>query len=207
MNPFYYELINYVMWAVTALLIFVRYKNQRDYWYLLIGWSLVFPLDYISDKYSLFLRYNEGFTMLFDRYPLFLLPAFGWFFALPTILCLRFKNKIDALHLWRRVGILFVVFLALGFVAEIASTSSGYYAYYWPSTWMINGVVPLSIPITDSIYLVMLYFGHKVAIEYSVNKKWISGFLIHIGTYYVVFALGILITWLFVWALGIKPTW
>ncbi len=207
MNPFYYELINYVMWVVTALLIFVRYKNQRDYWYLLIGWSLVFPLDYISDKYALFLRYNEGFTMLFDRYPLFLLPAFGWFFSIPIILCLRLQNKIDALPLWRRVGLLFVAFLALGFIVEIPSASYSYYTYYWPSMWMINGVVPWSIPATDSVYLVMLYFAHKVALKYSANKRWIPGFLIHLGAYNAIFVLGITMSWLFVWTLGIKPTW
>jgi hypothetical protein len=205
MKPIHFEVATYLMYAFTVLLITFRFRDHRDYWYALFGCTLGFPYEWVADKYWMFLDYDWGFSMLFDRLPLMMPFAWGWFFALPLIFCLRFSSKIDALPLWLRITLLYGIFWLWDFLVEYSSTSYRLWVYHWTPGSMFGGILPWFIPVMVASANTLLYFGHKMALVFSSKKGWFQGFIIHLITYYIIFTLQVLIGWPLIILLGIKP--
>jgi len=94
MKPLYFEIFTYIFYAFTIVLIAFRYRNKRDYWYALIGLGLCIPFEWLADRYWMFLDYDWSFVMLVDRLPLFMFFSWGWFYALPLIICLQLQKRL-----------------------------------------------------------------------------------------------------------------
>ena len=81
MKAIHFEMASYVVYAVAIIVIALRYRDQRAYWYALLGCSLAFPFEWVADRYWMFLDYDWSFRMLVDRLPLMMPFAWTWFFA------------------------------------------------------------------------------------------------------------------------------
>src|SRR5437588_11074894 len=79
-----FELISVGLWTLTAVLIATVFANQRDYWFLLLSWTFVFPFSALADEYALLLCYDPGFRMLFWRCSVLSPFAFSCCFHLPV---------------------------------------------------------------------------------------------------------------------------
>lgn len=206
MKAIHFEMFSFAGYGLAILLILFLFRNRRDYWYALIGCSLAFPFEWVADNYWMFLQYDWSFWMLVDRLPLMMPFAWGWFFGIPLILCLQLQKKIDALPLWGRCLLLYVIFWPWDFVVEYASTSFGLWEYrLWPEKAMIGGILPWFIPTMVASANATLYFGHKVALKYSVGKQWLHGFVIHLFAYYIVFVIQVAVGWPLVRMMGMPP--
>lgn len=140
MIPLIFGITCIVPYIFTCLLIVFFYKNQRDYWYALIGLSLCFPFEWLLDsKHGWFLKYSWDFIMFpGTRIPLVIPLAYGWFYGLALILMLRNKKRLDSLALWQQLLVLTGIFVAWDMIIEFPSTGNTCYAYYWPKEWMFN---------------------------------------------------------------------
>ncbi len=188
-----FEVVSITLAVFTVILVITRYKNQRDYWYAVIGLGLCFPFEWWADWSYWHLLYSKDFIMFpavipfFDRLPLIMPFAFIFFYSLPLIITLRFQDKLDPLPVWRQFLTLFVIYLAWDVVVEYTSTFGHVYNYHVPEKWLIGGVLPVYLSACVSFTSVMTYFTHKLALKYSAGKSWGVGLLIHIGAYYVMF--------------------
>ena len=45
-----FELLSVGLWALTAVLIATVFANQRDYWFLLLSWTFVFPFGRVKSE-------------------------------------------------------------------------------------------------------------------------------------------------------------
>jgi hypothetical protein len=205
MKPIHFEIATYLAYIFTVILIAARYRSHRDYWFALIGCTLAFPFEWLADKFWMFLDYDWAFVMLVDRLPLMMPFAWGWFFALPLIICLRFQDRIDALPLVLRVALLYGVFFTWDIVVEYFSTSFLLWDYHWNKEAMIGGLLPWFIPLSVSFANTLLYFAHKIALKKSRDMPWIQGALTHASAYYIVFIIQISIGWSIIKILGIGP--
>ena len=167
--------------------------------------SLLVYWEWIADKHWMFLDYDWGFVMLVDRLPLMMFFSWGWFFALPLIICLRLQKKIDSKPLWLRLLVLYVIFWLWDFLVEYSSTTCQLWVYHWEKEAMIGGILPWFIPAMVASANTLLYFGHKIALRYSTGKGWLQGFLIHFLTYNLIFIIQISIGWPIIQILGIRP--
>ena len=162
MKAIHFEIFSFAGYGLAILLILFLFRNRRDYWYALIGCSLAFPFEWVADNYWMFLQYDWSFWMLVDRLPLMMPFAWGWFFGIPLILCLQLQKKIDALPLWGRCLLLYVIFWPWDFVVEYASTTFGLWEYrLWPEKAMIGGILPWFIPTMVASANATLYFGPR----------------------------------------------
>ena len=205
MRPIHFEVATYVMFGLTVAWIAVKHRDRREYWYALFGCTLLFPFEWIADKYWMFLDYDWGFVMMVDRLPLMMPFSWGWFFGLPLILCLRLENRIDALPPVLRVLLLFTVFFLWDVFVEYSSTSFHLWDYHWKKEAMIGGLLPWAIPIGVSFGSTLLYFFHKIALKKSKNTGWTRGFSIHVAAYYAVFIIQGSIGWSVMKLLDIQP--
>jgi len=205
MKAIHFEMASFLLYAVAIVVIATRYRNHRDYGYALIGCSLAFPFEWGADKYWMFLDYDWSFRMLVDRLPLMMPFAWGWFFGIPLIVCLRFQDKIDAIPLWARWLVLYAIFWPWDFIVEYSSTTYRLWVYHWPEGSMIGGILPWFIPTMVATANTTLYFAHKIALRYSEGKGWFHGFSIHVLAYYLVFTLQVAVGWPLIRMMGIRP--
>jgi len=171
--------------------------------YALIGCALLFPFEWIGFSVFTFLDYDLRFTMLFDRLPLMIPFAWGWFMGGTLILCLHFSEKLDSVPLYAQVLLLYIIFWLWDFGVEYSSVGNNLWVYHWPKRLMIGGKLPWLIPFVVAIQNVANYFAHRIAQRYSIDKGWFQGFLIHLAGYYVVGTLTLIIGGLLYWTLGI----
>ncbi len=205
MKPIHFEIATYLGYVLIMVLIATVFRGRRDYWYALFGCTLLFPFEWIADKFWMFLDYDWGFVMMVDRLPLMMPFAWGWFMGFTLILCIHFQDKIDAMPLVLRVIFLYVIFWLWDLLVEYSSTSFLLWDYHWKKEHMIGGLLPWFIPTTVALANVMLYFGHKIALKKSSGKNWIQGFLIHLLIYYIVFIIHVAIGWPIIKIWGIEP--
>lgn len=207
MQMIYFTLITYVIYGLACFLVIFRWKNQRDYWYALIGVSLTFPLEWFAAHYNNLMVYDSSYLMAFGRIPLWMFCAYGWFWGFPIVVCMRFQKKIDSWPLWQSIITLYSIFWVWDFTTEYSSTAYGYWVYYWPKEWMIGGILPWTIPTTVSLISVALYYTHKFLLRYSIEKGWIQGLFIHTFGYYLIMSFLMVMNFLaFRGFFGIDPT-
>ena len=143
--------------------------------------------------------------MLVDRLPLMMPFAYGWFFSFPLVICLRQKKRIDSMPLLFQIIVLYVTFCVWDFAVEYSSTRYQLWTYHWPKASMIGGILPWFVPLLVACANTALYYTHKVALTYSSGKKWVTGLLIHILAYYLLFIAGALVIGCCVGLMGIEP--
>ena len=203
MRAIHFELISYVSYLVMVLVLTAAARSRRDYWYALIGCTATFPFEWLADRHWMFLEYDQSFVMLFDRLPMMMPAAYGWFFAFPLLVCLLLERRIDRLPLGGRIVGLFVWFFLWDVCVEYSSTSYGLWVYQWKKEAMIGGVLPWFIPAAVAPVNVGLYFAHKMALARSAREEWFAGLLTHTRAYYLVFVIQLAIGWPLVRILGI----
>ena len=184
MKPKYFENASYLSWGLTALLIPTKFKNEREYWYALLGGSLLFPFEWFADNHMLYMKYSEEFTPLISHefMPLFMFFAYGWFFCTTLIANLRFEEQLDAMPLWKQISLLYAIFCVWDFAVEYSSTSYGFWTY--SSNVKKIGNLPWHVPFAVSIVNVSLYYLTKFARKRSEGKSWLEGFMIHVASYW-----------------------
>lgn len=210
MKPIHFELPTYIIFVTICVLIATIFHNRRDYWYAFIGCSLMFPFEWIADRYWMFLDYDWGFVMfpiLFERLPLMMPFAWGWFFGFPIIICMLFEKKIDVMPLVLRIVVLWAVFWGWDFWNEYVSTKSQLWDYHWSKEHMIGGILPWFIPFAVSFGNVLLYFAHKIALKKSRDQTWIQGFCTHFLAYLAVFLIQVCVGWPIVKLWGVAPVY
>jgi hypothetical protein len=208
MKPIHFEVATYVISAIVIVLLATVCRNRREYWYAYIGCSLMFPFEWIADRYWMFLDYDWGFVMfpvLFERLPIIMPLSWGWFFGVPLILCIRFRDKIDAMPLIVRILVLYVIFFGWDFALEFSSTGYGLWDYHWHKEAMIGGILPWFIPFAVSFNNTLLYFVHNRALKKSETQAWIPGFVTHVLAYLAVFVINVAIGWPIIKLFGIVP--
>ena len=195
MKAIHFEILSYVVYVLMVLAIVTRFENRRDYWYALIGCSLGIPFEWFADKFWMFLDYDLSFTMLVDRLPLMMAAAWGWFFALPLIVCLQLEDRIDRIPLGLRILTLYAIFWFWDVSVEFTSTGFGLWVYHWKKEAMIGGVLPWFIPTMVAPVNVGLYFAHKIALRRSAAEGWLRGLLTHTAAYYAVLIVQAAVGW------------
>lgn len=208
MKPIHFEVATYVLAVIVIVLIATVFRNRRDFWYAYIGCCLMFPFEWIADKYWMFLDYDWGFVMFpffFERLPIIMPLSWGWFFGVPLIICLLLKEKIDAIPLIGRIIVLYVVFFIWDFAVEYSSTGYALWDYHWNEAAMIGGILPWFIPLAVSFNNTLLYFAHNMALKKSESQTWIQGFITHFLAYLAVFVINVAIGWPLIKLLGIVP--
>ena len=170
-----FDLISYVGFAVVAVLIAMRWKNRKDYWWAFIGLATCFIWEWVADWSYWYLLYNREFTMMFDRLPMMMPFAFTWYFTLMLILCLENRHRLDAMHLWKQVLLLFVIFYVWDFFVEGTSTYLGVYKYHVDPGLKLFGILPWYTPVNVSYYSVALYYVHKFMLGKAEEKNWSWG--------------------------------
>jgi hypothetical protein len=203
MQPIHFEIITYIIYVIAIGVLALFFRNNRGYWYALIGCTLLFPFEWIGFSCFTFLDYDLRFTMFFDRLPLMIPFAWGWFMGGTLILCLRFSNKLDAIPLYLKIIILYAIFWVWDFAVEYSSVGNNLWVYHWPKHLMIGGKLPWLIPFIVAIQNVANYFAHRIAQRYSEGTRWVQGFLIHLAAYYIVGVLTLFVGALVYWILGV----
>ena len=185
-----FTLSSVIFFGIACFVIAVPLKNRRDYWYALIGVSLLFPFEWFAAHYYNLMVYNTDYVMAFGRIPLFMVLAFGWFWGFPIVICMLFDKKLSSWPRWKSFLILWLAFWVWDFVTEYSACGKGGWFYYWPhgEGWYINDLLPWLIPTTVSLINVVLYYSHRFLLTFSTGKSWIKGFLIHWFGYYVTLA-------------------
>jgi hypothetical protein len=205
MQAIHFEIITYLVWIVTVVLLLTVWKGHRDYWFLFFATTLSFPFEWISDNLWMFLQYDWSFTMMFGRFPLFMPFAWTWFFGLPLILLFRYEDKIDKLPLWVQIIGMWIVFFLWDFQLETISSGFGLWKYYWPEGYLFWGV-PLLVPIFVGISFLMYYYGHKYLRRFSAGRGWVAGIVIHVVGFQIMNIIRACVGWsISVKLMGIVP--
>uniref|UniRef100_B0T7D8 Uncharacterized protein n=1 Tax=Caulobacter sp. (strain K31) TaxID=366602 RepID=B0T7D8_CAUSK len=201
-----FELVCVMLWAVTAVLIATVYDNQRDYWFLLLSWTFMFPFSAIADEYALVLRYDTGFLNLVWRVPAMVPFAFGWFFTLPLVLIWN-TQVIEQFAPHAQILILFTVLVAWSFCTEWLGVKQNLWTYHWSPPGRRWKGVPVVIPFIDAITYVLIFVLHEEATRMTANMSWIGAFAISYLIYAGAFAVFASISWLVIRRfLGVRPT-
>ena len=193
-----FELISVSLWVLTAVLIATVFANQRDYWFLLLSWTFVFPFSALADKYALLLRYDPRFRLMIPF-------AFGWFFALPLILIWQ-SEVLSQLGLGVQAAIVFTVLFVWSILVEYLGTMQKLWSYRWSHGWKL-GAMPWAIPVIDALIYVLVFLLHGVSVQLTSGMGWASA----LATSYVIYA-GMFVTIaLFNWVMitqvfGVRPT-
>ena len=200
-----FELISVGLWTLTAVLIATVFANQRDYWFLLLSWTFVFPFSALADEYALLLRYDPDFRMLYWRCPVMIPFAFGWFFTLPLILIWQ-SGVLSQLSLGVQAAIVFAVLFVWSVFVEYAGTRQKLWIYRWTHGWKL-GEMPWAIPVIDAVVYVLAFLLHGVAVRLTSGMGWASAlaisYLIYAGMFVVVASFNwVMITHVF----GVRPT-
>lgn len=205
------------LWTVTAVLIATVYDHQRDYWFLLLSWTLVFPFTAIADEYVLLLRYSPGFFPLPWRMPrvpaipAMVTIAFGWFFTLPLILVWR-TGVINQFPLWEQALIVFAALVVWSFFVEWLGGVQNLWTYHWSggrwSRWHNRGKVPVIVPVIDAVTYLLAFLLHGVAVRATESMAWpgalATSYLIYAGAFVAYASLN----WLLIRrVLGVQPAW
>jgi len=195
LKPRHFEAASYIAWGLTASLIAVKYKKQRDYWYALLGGSLLFPFEWFADNHMLFMKYSTEFTPLLshDFMPLFMFFAYGWFFSTTLIANLQFEKKLDAIPLWKQISLLYSIFCIWDFAVEYPACSYEFWTY--SSNVKKIGPLPWVVPFSVAVVNVGMYYVHKFARKHSADKSWLKGLAIHTAAYWAFLATGAAIAW------------
>ena len=208
-SPLTLQIQDLIFYSLVLLYVIWRKRDKREYWYALIGCTLLFPFEFYGDKTWLQLDYSDHFVMLWQNFPAMMPFAWGFFFGLPLIIMMNLSKKIDSKPLWLQLLIIIPIFLIWDFVSEYAATSTGggSWRYWWPKEQMINGVFPWPIAGQVAAFNICLYYANKWALKQSVNvKSWWKGFFIHLTAYYFTFAFLCMLWWYFnCIILGVQP--
>jgi hypothetical protein len=190
-----FELTCLMLWGLTAVLIATVYGNQRDYWFLLLSWTLMFPLSAIADEYALVLRYDTGFLNLVWRVPAMVPFAFGWFFTLPLVLIWS-TQVIAHFALHEQVLILFAALVAWSFFTEWLGVKQNLWIYHWSPPGRRWKGVPAIIPFIDATTYVLVFVLHGYAVKMTADMGWMAAFAISYLIYAGAFAAFASISWL-----------
>lgn len=184
LKPRHFEVASYLSWALTALAIPTIFKNKRDYWYALLGGSLLSPFEWFADYHLLYMTYSDDFKYLISRkfIPLFMFFAYGWFFSTTLIINLQFEEKLDRMPLWKQVMLLYGIFWVWDFGVEFPSTQLGFWTYY--NNVKKFGNLPWHVPFGLAGLNTTMYYLHKSARKRSEGKSWPGGLMTHIATYW-----------------------
>jgi hypothetical protein len=195
-----------MLWVLTAVLIAVACDSQRDYWFLLLNWTLVFPLSVVADRYAFVLRYDAGFFSLAWRVPAMAPFAFGWFFTLPSVL-IRSMQGIGQLALHERLLILSTILVARGFFTERLGVKQRLWSYHWSPPGCRWRGVPVIIPFIDATACVLLFLLHGHTVRMTAEMGWMRAFVVSYLIYAGAFAAFASTSWLLIRRLlGVQPT-
>lgn len=201
-----FELICLVLWTATAVLIATVFDNQRDYWFLLLSWTLMFPLSAIADEYALVLRYDTGFLNLVWRVPAMVPFAFGWFFTLPLILIWS-TGVIVQFALGEQVLILFTCLVAWSFCTEWLGVKQNLWTYRWSPPGRRWKGVPVIVPFIDAVTYVLVFVLHDHAVRMTADMGWPGAFAVSYLIYAGAFAAFATTSGLVIrQGLGVRPT-
>jgi hypothetical protein len=201
-----FELICLILWVTTAVLIATAYDNRRDYWFLLLSWTLMFPLSAIADEYALVLRYDAGFLNLVGRVPVMVPFAFGWFFTLPLVLIWN-SQVLAQFALHEQSLMLFAILVVWSFCTEWLGVKQNLWTYHWSPPGRRWKGVPVIIPFIDAITYVLVFVLHEYAVRMTHDKGWMGAFAISYVIYAGAFAGFASISWLVIRrVLGVRPT-
>jgi len=195
-NIRFFELTSIMLWVVSVVLIATVFDNQRDYWFLLLSWTLVFPFSAVADEYALLLRYDPGFRMLFWRTPVMIPFAFGWFFAIPLILIWQ-TGVLSALDLGTQAAVVFVALLIWSAFVGYSGTRQQLWTYRWTHGWKLGGM-PLVIPVVDAVGYVFAFLLHGVAVSLTSDMGWVNAFVVSYLMYACSFAVFAIFNWLMI---------
>lgn len=186
----FFASVSYVLWSLTAALIAFVFGNDRNDWFLLISWTLVFPFSAPADEHALLLRYHPQFPMLTGRTPWMIPFAFGAFFTLP-FLPVWHLGLLDGFSPRIQAAIVLIVGTAWSAFVELSSSSTDIYRYYWPARWMIMGT-PWPIPLIDGVVYLLTYLGHGILVPltrgWSLLPALVMSYLVYAGLF-VAFAI------------------
>jgi hypothetical protein len=193
LKPLHFELLAYVSFGVAAVVAFWKLRDKREYGYALLATSLLFfPYEWLADTYFMVMTYDPGFVMLGNlpgtQLPLMMFFAYGMFWGIPLMLCIRLREKIDAMPLAIRIGVLWAIFTLIDLGIEYTTTLPGLWTYYWPKSMMIGGVQPWVTPLLVSLWNLVLYFTQPVAQKLSDGRNWLAGLGVHYGIFFVGYA-------------------
>jgi hypothetical protein len=178
-----FELASLIFWVMTAVLIATVGDSQRDYWFLFLSWTLMFPLCVVADEHAFVVRYDSGFLNLAPGIPAMVPFAFGWFFTLPAVLVGSLQG-IAQVAMHERFLILFAILVARSFFTEWLGVKQSLWSYPWsPPSPRWKGV-PVLIPFVDAIACVLLVALHGYTARVTHNMGWNEAF----ATSYLVYA-------------------
>jgi len=180
-----FEFGAYGLYVLTAGLIIFVFGNDRNDWFLLVSWTLVFPFSAIADKHALMLDYHPAFPMLVDETPWMIPFAFGAFFTLPLLPVWHF-GLLAEFGLWLQAAIMLAVGTVFSAVVELSSSSTGMYRYHWPKRWLIAGT-PWIVPIIDGLMYTLTYLGHGYLVGVTQGLALLPAFALSYGVYAALF--------------------
>lgn len=180
-----FELGAYGLYLLTAGLIVFVFGNDRNDWFLLLSWTLVFPFSAIADKHALMLDYHPAFPMLIDKTPWMIPFAFGAFFTLP-LLPVWHLGLLDGFEPFLQAAIVFGVGTAFAALIELSSSSTGIYRYHWPKRWLIAGT-PWIVPVIDGLMYALTYLGHDYLVGITLELALLPALALSYGVYAALF--------------------
>ena len=180
-----FELGAYGLYLMTAGLILFVFGNDRNDWFLLLSWTLIFPFSAIADKHALMLDYHPAFPMLVDETPWMIPFAFGAFFTLP-LLPVWHLGLLDGFDPLLQAAIVLVAATAFSALVELSSSSTGIYRYHWPKRWLIAGT-PWIVPVIDGFMYVLTYCGHGYLVGVTQGLALLPAFALSYGVYAALF--------------------
>jgi hypothetical protein len=180
-----FELGAYGLYLLTAGLIVLVFGNDRNDWFLLLSWTLIFPFSALADKHALMLDYHPAFPMLIDETPRMIPFAFGAFFTLP-LLPVWHLGLVESFDPLLQAAILLTVATAFSALVELSSSSTGIYRYHWPKRWLLAGT-PWIVPIIDGLMYTLTYFGHGYLVSVTQELALLPAFALSYGVYAALF--------------------
>lgn len=180
-----FEFGAYGLYLLTAGLIFFVFGNDRNDWFLLLSWTLVFPFSAIADKHALMLDYHPEFPMLVDETPWMIPFAFGAFFTLP-LLPVWHLGLLDRFDLVSQAAIVLAVGTVFSAVVELSSSATGMYRYHWPRRWLVAGT-PWIVPLIDGLMYTLTYLGHGYLVGVTQDLAALPALALSYGVYAALF--------------------
>lgn len=202
---------SFLIFAIALAVMLIRYREQREYVWVLIAMFMAFPFEWYADENWMFLYYRSAFLPLFGDFPLFMPFAWAWFFGIALAIMLAKRDAIARLPLWMNIAWMTALFFAWDFLVEAFFTSSAggrlwvYYGY--PESLMLTKTLPWTIPVFVGMSLPILYYANLWALKHSTRQgSWLRGLLIHVVATYIALSAQVAVGYPFVRAVLDLPT-
>jgi hypothetical protein len=185
-----------------------KWRDRPHYLWTMLGLTLIFPGEWISDYKWLMMDYDPSFIPIpYIQLPLMIPFAYAVFYAIPVIFIVDgpLKKHINKIPRWLFLAILYVIGVGYDLIVEGLSTMPAFHVwtYHWSPESSIFGGVPWPVPLTVGAQIPLYYLTYLWACKYSTKQKsWLKGFLIQSGFYLGVTAVFIVIGYATYKALG-----